>query len=238
MRSTNRTAPICREMGAAKPTLDSPDIKYLIQHGDSIGQYPSRAEALSAALLALVGAEYDDDTITRLCLLETHCISELPQEKGPAWLQEELNKARRKVSSQARRAEGEPETGHELLAGPRQPPKTIVDGLLHEDMILFGGKPKRGKSWLMLDLALSVGTGNPVWRHFPVPEPQPVLYLALEDGRGRIQRPLRAIQPGIETTGRLQLLYDFPLLNDGGIERLRHYIETGRYRLVVIDVLG
>ena len=105
-------------------------------------------------------------------------------------------------------------------------------------MLLFGGKSKRGKSWLMLDLALAVATGGRVWRHFPAHEPQPVLYLALEDGRGRIQRRLRAIQPGITTAGKLQLLYDFPLLNDGGIERLRHYIETGRYRLVVLDVLA
>ena len=105
-------------------------------------------------------------------------------------------------------------------------------------MVLFGGKSKRGKSWLMLDLALAVATGNPVWRHFPTLEPQPVLYLALEDGRGRIQRRLRAIQPGIQTAGKLQLLYDFPLLNDGGIERLRHYIETWHYRLVVLDVLA
>ena len=216
----------------------APEIKYLIQYGDSIGQYPSRAEALSAVLLALVGAGYDDDTITRLCLLETHGISELPREKGPAWLQEELNKARRKVSSQARRAEGEPETGHELLAGPRQPPKTIVDGLLHEGMILFGGKPKRGKSWLMLDLALSVGTGSPVWRHFAVPEPQPVLYISLEDGRDNIRERLQAIQPAITDTGRLEFLYGFPRLNEGGLDKLRGYAESNRFRLIIIDVLA
>ena len=34
------------------------------------------------------------------------------------------------------------------------------------------------------------------------------------------------------------MLYDFPLLNAGGIERLRHYIEKWHYRLVVLDVLA
>ena len=34
------------------------------------------------------------------------------------------------------------------------------------------------------------------------------------------------------------MLYDFPLLNDGANERLRHYIEIRHYRLVVIDVLA
>ena len=131
-----------------------------------------------------------------------------------------------------------PEYGGDLLADTIQPSRPIVNGFLHEGMLLFGGKSKRGKSWLMLDPALAVATGNPAWRHFPTCEPQPVLYLALEDGRGRIQRRLWEIQPGIKTTGKLQLLYNFPLLNEGGVERLRHYIETWHYRLIVIDVLA
>ena len=218
----------------------SPRIKYLIQHGDSIGQYPSRSEALFAVLMALVGAGYDDSDIAYLCLQETHGISALPREKGPTWLEQELKRACRKANGLARRADAwpVPEYGDDLLAATIPAPRPIVDGLLHEGMLLFGGKSKRGKSWLMLDLALAVATGSPVWRSFPTREPQPVLYLALEDGRGRVQRRLRAIRPGIETAGRLQLLYDFPLLNDGGIERLRHYIETWHYRLVIIDVLA
>ena len=218
----------------------SPRIKYLIQHGDTIGQYPSRSEALFAVILALLAAGYDDTDIARLCLLETHGISALPREKGRAWLAQELKRANHKSNGAARPADAVPvpEYGDDLLADTIPPPRPIVDGLLHEGMLLFGGKSKRGKSWLMLDLALAVATGNPVWQHFSTLEPQPVLYLALEDGRGRIQRRLRAIQPGIQTTGKLQLLYDFPLLNDGGIERLRHYIETWHYRLVVLDVLA
>ena len=218
----------------------SPRIKYLIRHGDSIGQYPSRSEALFTVLMALLGAGYDDSDIARLCLLEAHAISALPREKGRAWMRQELKRAHRKAQHQPRPAVAVPvpEYGTDLLADTIPSPRPIVDGLLHEGMLLFGGKSKRGKSWLMLDLALSVATGHPVWQHFPTPAPQPVLYLALEDGRGRIQRCLRDIRPGIRTTGQLQLLYNFPLLTDGGIERLRHYIETWHYRLVVIDVLA
>ena len=216
----------------------SPRIKYLIQHGDSIGQYPSRSEALFAVLLALIGAGYDDGDIGRLCLLEAHGISELPREKGRTWLEQELKRARRKAISLTRQADGEPEDGHDLLVDQRRPSKAIVDGLLNEGMILFGGKPKRGKSWLMLDLALSVATGSRVWRHFPVQEPQPVLYIGLEDGRDEIRERLLAIQPGITDTGKLQFLYSFPRLNEGGLEKLRGYAESGRYRLIIIDVLA
>ena len=59
-----------------------PPIKYLIKHGDTIGQYASSSEALSAVLTALIAAECDDDHIARLCLVEEHGISDLPREKG------------------------------------------------------------------------------------------------------------------------------------------------------------
>ena len=135
-------------------------------------------------------------------------------------------------------ARPEPQTATDLLAEAIPPPAPIVENLMHEGMLLLGGKSKRGKSWLMFDLALSVATGKPVWGHFPVDAPQPVLYLALEDGKARIQRRLRAIQPDIEAADNLHLLYAFPLLTDGGIEGLRHYIETRHFRLIVIDVLA
>ena len=216
----------------------SPRIKYLIQHGDSIGQYPSRSEALFAVIMALLGAGYDDTHIARLCLLEAHGISELPREKGRTWLGQELKRAHRKAASLTRHAQGEPEDSDDLMTDTIPSARPIIEGLLHEGMLLFGGKSKRGKSWLMLDLALSVATGNRVWRHFEVPEPQPVLYIALEDSRARIQRRLQEIRPGARTHGKLQLLYNFPLLNDGGLEKLRRYITGGRYRLIVIDVLA
>ena len=216
----------------------SPRIKYLIQHGDSIGQYPSRSEALFAVIMALLGAGYDDTHVASLCLLKDHGISELPRAKGRTWLAQELKRAHRKASSLTRQAQGEPEDSDDLMTDSIPSARPIVEGLLHEGMLLFGGKSKRGKSWLMLDLALSVATGNRVWRHFEVPEPQPVLYIALEDSRARIQRRLQEIRPGVRTNGKLQLLYNFPLLNDGGLEKLRRYITGGCYRLIVIDVLA
>ena len=128
---------------------------------DTIGHYPSRSEALFAILLALLGAGYDDGDIARLCLLETNGISELPREKGPAWLAQELKRAHHKANSLTRQVEGEPENADDLMTDTIPSPRPIVEGLLHEGMLLFGGKSKRGKSWLMLDLALSVATGRP-----------------------------------------------------------------------------
>ena len=77
-------------------------IKYLIQYGDSMGECASRSDALFGVLSALVDAGYDDDLIARLCLPETYGISELPREKGPEWLRQELLRVRRKTISLAR----------------------------------------------------------------------------------------------------------------------------------------
>ena len=130
-----------------------------------------------------------------------------------------------------------PISGSELLKEPYAPPLSLVDGLLQEGLLLLGGHPIIGKSWMMLDLALSVATGTPVWGHFAVPEPQPVLYISLIDGRGRIKHRLDAIRPDVKTNDHLHLLWDFPKLGEGGLEKLRGYIEDGRYRLIVIDPL-
>lgn len=214
------------------------DIKYLIQHGDSIGQYSTYFQALSAVLLALVGAGYDDSVIASLCLIEAHGISKVPREKGPAWLRQELMKIRRQADNLARQAQGEPEDLDDLMMDTILPPRPIIEDLLYEGMLLFGGKSKRGKSWLMLDLAISVATGTPVWGYFVVPEPQPVLYISLEDGRGRIKQRVDEIRPGVKAQGYLQFLYSFPVLDQGGLEKLRGYMENGRYRLIIIDVLA
>ena len=99
----------------------------------------------------------------------------------------------------------DPQCAADLLAEAMPPPVPVVDNLMHEGTSLLGGKSERGKSWLMLDLALAVSTGWPVWGHFAVSQAQPVLYLALEDGRARVQRQLRAIQSDIKAADNLHL---------------------------------
>lgn len=45
----------------------------------------------------------------------------------------------------------------------------------------IGGNPKEGKTWIALDLAVSVASGTPCLGRFPVRERGPVLYFAAED---------------------------------------------------------
>lgn len=131
-----------------------------------------------------------------------------------------------------------PETLTELLAAHIPPPRQLFEGLMHEGMLLFGGKSKRGKSWLMFDLALALAVGRSGFRHFACPASMPVLYLALEDGRARLQGRARAIQPNLTSADNLHLRYTFPPLTEGGIDALQAEIAQHHYGLVVIDVLA
>jgi hypothetical protein len=131
-----------------------------------------------------------------------------------------------------------PETLTELLAADIPPPLQLFHGLMHEGMLLFGGKSKRGKSWLMFDLALSLAVGRSAFRHYECPEARPILYLALEDGRARLQGRAKMIQPNLTTANSFHLRYTFPALEEGGIDIIAEEISRYHYGLVVIDVLA
>jgi hypothetical protein len=131
-----------------------------------------------------------------------------------------------------------PETLTELLGASIPAPAQLFEGLMHEGMLLLGGKSKRGKSWLMFDLAIALAVQNAAFRHFPCPRSMPVLYLALEDGRARLQNRAKLIKPGLATADQFHLRYTFPPLSEGGIEILAREIEQYHYGLVVIDVLA
>ena len=64
----------------------------------------------------------------------------------------------------------------------------IVEHLLYPGLYILAGAPKIGKSWLALDLCLSVAEGEPFLKHET--HRGQVLYLALEDNLLRLQNRL------------------------------------------------
>jgi RecA-family ATPase len=65
------------------------------------------------------------------------------------------------------------------------PLSRAVAGLLPEGFGILSAAPKVGKSWLVLSLGLAVAIGTP-FLGVPVAQ-RPGLYLALEDGKRRLQ---------------------------------------------------
>lgn len=79
-------------------------------------------------------------------------------------------------------------TMNELYDTVYQSSSPIIEGLLNAGTYLFVGAPKVGKSFMMAQLAYHVSTGIPLWG-YPVRRGT-VLYLALEDDYGRLQKRL------------------------------------------------
>src|SRR5262249_43039338 len=69
------------------------------------------------------------------------------------------------------------------------PIKYVVPGVIVEGLTLFAGKPKIGKSWLVLHAAVGVGRGGFTLGHLKCKEGD-VLYCALEDNARRLQSRL------------------------------------------------
>lgn len=129
----------------------------------------------------------------------------------------------------------QPQTSEALLAKHFDPLQYIVSEILHEGLTLLAGKPKKGKSYLALDMSLAIAVGRLAFRHFPTQQRR-VLYVSLEDGERRLQSRLLKIQPNLTTPKGLDFLYTFPRLGDGAIEALAHYASA--YQVIIIDVIG
>ena len=73
--------------------------------------------------------------------------------------------------------------------------KWAISNLVPEGASILAGRPKIGKSWLTLNLALAVASGGVALGKIPVEAGQ-VLYLALEDGQRRLQKRLKSVSIG------------------------------------------
>ena len=76
----------------------------------------------------------------------------------------------------------------EIMSTAYKPLAYCVDGLLTQGLYILAGAPKVGKSWLALDICLSVAKGEDVLKHRT--NIGTALYLCLEDSYHRIQNRL------------------------------------------------
>jgi predicted P-loop ATPase len=97
-------------------------LKYLIHLGqDATGKkvYPSRSEALYAAVQWLLKVGIDDQTIMALAMDARYAISEKPREQGASWLAAEIARAKAKRTDKGdnvpQPAEGNRQTGGVIM---------------------------------------------------------------------------------------------------------------------------
>jgi RecA-family ATPase len=117
-------------------------------------------------------------------------------------------------------------------------PRWAVPNLIPEGFNLLVGKPKLGKSWMALSIALAITNGRRVFGEIEV-EAGEVLYLALEDNRRRLQDRLKKILGGAPAPDSLHLVTEWPRLKDGGLELLEDWVKMhSRCRLIITDTLA
>lgn len=128
-------------------------------------------------------------------------------------------------------------TAAELNAMDFPPIKWVVPSFIAEGCTLLAGRPKLGKSWLVLDAGLAVASGGETLGQ--TCEAGDVLYLALEDNGRRLQSRIRRLWPTkTPPPARLRLMTKWPTSTDG-VAAIRRWIEaTPGARLVIVDVLA
>jgi len=124
----------------------------------------------------------------------------------------------------------------DLLSWELPPVRWTIPEILPEGLTLLAGKPKLGKSWLALSVALSIAAGGVALGAQPVTKGD-VLYLALEDNARRLQsRARRLLESMTETPSNLDFALGWPRLGEGGLAYLEEYLKAHPdLRLVVID---
>ena len=119
-------------------------------------------------------------------------------------------------------------------------PAYVVPGFIPEGLSILGGRPKVGKSWLALELALGVSLVETVLGKI-MPESGDVLYAALEDTFPRLQRRIKKLLwPGRTSwPERLMLATQWRRLDEGGVEDIADWAQSvDAPRLVILDTLA
>jgi AAA domain/CHC2 zinc finger len=119
------------------------------------------------------------------------------------------------------------------------PIKFVVPGYIVEGLTLFAGKPKLGKSWLLLDFSNAVAEGGYTFFGNVKCEEGDVLYAALEDNQRRLQSRMTKLFGTKDWPARLHFTCEMPRLTEGGLDFLKNWIKSAkRPRLIVIDTLA
>jgi hypothetical protein len=129
-------------------------------------------------------------------------------------------------------------TAAELRAKDVKPIPVIVDGLIQAGFSLLAAAPKRGKSWLMLSLAIAVSTGKTFFGRRTTRGD--VLYLDLESGQNRVKKRMEILVPGGWPEG-LHISHRADLLGDNGklLLQIEDWLDKHpETRLIIIDTVG
>lgn len=129
------------------------------------------------------------------------------------------------------------------IALPKEKRTWLIDSLWSASAVgIIGGQPKCCKSWLALELAVSVASGTPCLGCFDVVETGPALVYLAEDGIAAVRERLHALS---NHHGVVFEELDVRVITAGSIrldlpkdqERLHNTIRVHRPKLLILDPL-
>lgn len=141
------------------------------------------------------------------------------------------------VSPHEQRPTVETVSASDLVGMTLPEPRFAVPDVIPEGLSILAGKPKLGKSWLALLLGIAVADGGVALGSIEV-EAGPVLYLALEDTRRRLQGRLKRILSASngQAPAALTLATSWKRQDKGGLADLLDWLEANEgARLIIID---
>src|SRR5262249_34565487 len=115
-----------------------------------------------------------------------------------------------------------------------------IPGLLSEGLSILAGKPKMGKSFLALNLAMTIAAGGKALGDIETVAGD-VLYMALEDRLRRVQVRARKMLAGLGGGARppRHVAVSWPRQEQGGLDHLSRWLDAAdNPRLVIIDVVA
>lgn len=116
------------------------------------------------------------------------------------------------------------------------PVQFIINGLLPVGLGLLVSPPKYGKSWMVLDMGLSVTSGSLFLGRST--NPGGCLYLALEDSLNRLKDRMEKVLKGAVAPAGFDYAVKCLDLSHGLLEQLNTYLqEKPNTRLIIIDTL-
>lgn len=119
------------------------------------------------------------------------------------------------------------------------PIRWVVPGLIPEGLMVLSGRPKMGKSYAALGLAISVASGGVALGKFKVDAPNDVLYFAMEDSERRMQARVNQLTFDQPAPSGLHFAYSENMVGLSISEVVSDWLEQNpKTKLVIIDTLG
>lgn len=176
-------------------------------------------------------------------------VSDLIAAKGPAEAAQLLVELERTTPEWLPHAEGKQSTSPpkevkplvmisapDLQRAQLPPVKFLVEGILPAGTSLLSAASKIGKSWLELDMGISIASGERFLGH--ATDQCGVLYLALEDSYHRLQNRMNKVLGGKPAPAQFYFSTAAPKLDDGLLDTLDDHLKKYRdTKLIIIDTL-